>query len=74
MMDIEERISIVKDLIAKREEIDRQLAELFGGTIAESASKTERKCKTCGELGHTARTCQHGKISAAPASRLGAPE
>ncbi|HTR14638.1 MAG TPA: hypothetical protein VMI72_15650 [Roseiarcus sp.] len=41
-------------MIAKREEIDRQLAELFAGMPP--AKKTAR-CKACGELGHIAKTC-----------------
>ena len=30
-MDLDDRIAAAKELIAKREEIDRQLADLFGG-------------------------------------------
>jgi hypothetical protein len=53
-MDIDERITIAKDLIAKREEIDRQLADLFGGAVP---TKKTRACKVCGEAGHDARSC-----------------
>jgi hypothetical protein len=51
-MNIEDRIALVKDLIRKREEIDQQLADLFGG---QTPKKT--KCSICGSTEHTARTC-----------------
>jgi hypothetical protein len=74
-MDIDERITIVKDLISKREEIDAKLAELFGGV---AHAKSERACGKCGQTGHTSRTCSthnaNGTIEKAPASHLGAPE
>ena len=54
-MDIDERITIAKELIAKREEIDAKLAELFGG--ATLPAKVERACKRCGQTGHNARNC-----------------
>jgi hypothetical protein len=54
-MDLDERIAFAKELIAKREEIDRQLADLFGG--APSIPKLTRACSKCGQIGHTARTC-----------------
>jgi Zinc knuckle len=57
-MEIDGRISRVKDLIAKREEIDAELASLFGLTVG---SRKPQKCTNCGEPGHTARTC--GKVS-----------
>jgi hypothetical protein len=54
-MDIDERITIVKDLISKREEIDKQLADIFGG--APTVAKPERPCKKCGQTGHSTRSC-----------------
>jgi hypothetical protein len=53
-MSIDEQINHAKELIAKREEIDRQLAELFSGVAPERSAK---RCKTCGGLGHIAKTC-----------------
>jgi hypothetical protein len=53
-MDIYDRIRRVKDLIQKREEIDTELAGLFG--IAVKAKKTLR-CSKCGEEGHNTKTC-----------------
>ena len=54
-MDIDGKILKVKELIAKREEIDAELASLFGTT---APPRKVQKCTTCGEPGHTARTCR----------------
>jgi hypothetical protein len=63
-MDIDARIALAKELIAKREEIDRQLADLFGGI---APAKRTRACKVCGEAGHDARSCpQAQKPAEAP--------
>jgi hypothetical protein len=56
-MDLEERISAAKELIARRDEIDRQLGELFGGGESARNKIAVRKCGRCGQEGHTARTC-----------------
>ncbi len=64
-MTIDEQIARAKELIANREEVDRQLVELFAGMAP--AKKTTR-CKACGELGHIAKTCpntRRGDIAAA---------
>ena len=53
-MDIDTKISRVKELIAKREEIDAELGELLGGTVRERRSP---KCSNCGEPGHRVSTC-----------------
>jgi len=49
-------ISKAKDLIEKREDIDRQLAEIFGGSGAAKA-RAAQKCSKCNKEGHSARTC-----------------
>jgi hypothetical protein len=51
---LDERITRVKELVSKREEIDAELRQLFG--IEEKARKPQQ-CSKCGEPGHTARTC-----------------
>jgi hypothetical protein len=53
-MDIDTQIARVKDLIAKREAIDAELATVFG-----MAPKTRKplRCSVCNEEGHSARTC-----------------
>jgi hypothetical protein len=60
-MNIEDRIALAKDLIRKREEIDQQLADLFGG----QAPKKQR-CSICGSLEHTARTCPQKRPAEKP--------
>jgi hypothetical protein len=54
VMDIDDKIIRVKTLIDQREEIDAELAALFG--ISVRAKKTLR-CSKCGEEGHNAKTC-----------------
>jgi hypothetical protein len=68
-MDIDDRIARAKDLIQKREEIDAELAGLFG--IAIKAKKTLR-CSKCGDEGHNAKTCpsqQHQLALGYPVSK-----
>ncbi|MCC3246430.1 hypothetical protein LG047_14070 [Methylocystis sp. WRRC1] len=69
-MNIEDRIALAKDLIKRREEIDQQLVELFGG----EAPKKPR-CSICGSTEHTARTCpqKSAKEKALPPSSSALP-
>ncbi len=60
-MDIDTHIARVKDLIAKREEIDAELSTMLG--ITPKARKTQR-CSICNEEGHTARTCTQSQPTA----------
>jgi hypothetical protein len=53
-MEIDDKITRARDLIQKREEIDAELAVLFG--IIPRARKNLR-CSKCGEEGHNAKTC-----------------
>jgi hypothetical protein len=53
-MEIDGKIVRVKELIAKREEIDTELSELLGGTAREKRSP---KCSICGVPSHRASTC-----------------
>ena len=53
-MEIDDQIALAKSLIAKRQEIDEQLAALFAGTIQ---LKKARRCKICDGEGHNASTC-----------------
>lgn len=43
----------IRALLDKRDEIDRELAEIVTG----NAQKKGVTCSHCGESGHTARTC-----------------
>jgi hypothetical protein len=53
-MEIDSKIARVKELIAKREELDAELSELLGGVARE---KRIARCSICGEPGHRATTC-----------------
>jgi hypothetical protein len=53
-MDMDTKIARVKELIAKREELDAELQELLGGAVREKRSP---KCSVCGVSGHRASTC-----------------
>ena len=53
-MEIDTQITRAKALIAKREEIDAELAAMLGVV---SRTKRSLRCSTCNEEGHTARTC-----------------
>lgn len=53
-MDFDSKIAHVKELIQKREDIDGELAAIFGISL-----KTKRllRCSRCGEEGNNAKTC-----------------
>ena len=54
-MDLDDTLNRVKMLIAQRETIDAELAEIFSGS-----SPSKRKspvCSQCGQAGHRATTC-----------------
>lgn len=59
MSSLSERITLLKDLIARREAIDKQLETILGG---ETPTRTLR-CSKCGSTSHTARTCSEAKES-----------
>jgi hypothetical protein len=67
-MEIDVRISRVKELIAKREEIDTELASLLGMAVG---SRKSQRCASCGEAGHTARTCRKGANGASDLDTVG---
>jgi hypothetical protein len=53
-LDIDIHIARVKDLIAKREEIDAELSAMLGVT---AKARKPQRCSNCNEEGHSARTC-----------------
>ncbi|WP_445219371.1 zinc finger CCHC domain-containing protein [Bradyrhizobium sp. Pa8] len=53
-MDIDVKIARVKELIAKREELNAELQELFAGSLKERRAP---KCSNCGDAGHRANAC-----------------
>jgi hypothetical protein len=57
-MDID--IQHVRDLLNRREEIDRELAAIFAGRGGSSERKPQR-CSLCQQEGHSARTCPQKK-------------
>ena len=54
ILDIDTQIARVKDLIAKREEIDTELSTMLGAT---SKVRKPQRCSNCNEEGHSARIC-----------------
>ena len=54
MDSIDTRIARVKELIAKREEIDAELSTMLG---IESKPRKIQRCSICNGEGHSARTC-----------------
>ena len=54
MIEIDTKIARVKDLIRRREEIDTELANIFGSTLK---SRKTLRCSRCGEEGHNSKTC-----------------
>ena len=53
-MTLDDRIALAQKLIAQREELDRQLSELFAGGVT---ARKPVKCSSCGQEGHNAKTC-----------------
>ena len=51
---IDSQIARIKDLIAKREDIDAELSSMLG--IAVKVRKAQH-CSNCNAEGHTARNC-----------------
>jgi hypothetical protein len=47
-------------LLAQKKKIDEQLAEL-GHCDKPSPKRAPKKCRVCGNTGHTARTCPQAK-------------
>jgi hypothetical protein len=58
-MELDDKIALTKELIRKREEIDEQLMALLCGEL----KKKPVKCGSCGEAGHTARTCPNRSVA-----------
>jgi hypothetical protein len=54
-MEIDSKIARVKELIAKREELDAELSELLNGAVVRE--RRVARCSICGEPGHRATTC-----------------
>ncbi|MET4176287.1 hypothetical protein ABIB99_007407 [Bradyrhizobium sp. LA6.1] len=61
-MDLDGKIARVKELIAKREELDAELNGLLGGAARE---RRVPKCSICNEPGHRASTCTSKTADAA---------
>jgi len=62
-MEIDAKIARVKELIAKREEVDAELHDLLAGSVRE---KRPPRCSICGEPGHRAGACPSKPSEQAP--------
>ena len=54
-MELENTIARVKELIAKKEDIEAELQTIFAGTAP--PRRKPSVCGVCQKEGHTARTC-----------------
>lgn len=54
----------IRQLLDRRDELDREIAEAVGGG---NGTKKAVKCSACGEEGHTARTCTKKQSNGAAA-------
>lgn len=61
-MELDSKIARVKELIARREELDAELGELLGGAVRE---RRIPKCSICNEPGHRASNCPSRQPDAA---------
>ena len=52
-MSIDEQIARAKELIARREEVDKELAALFDGV---APRRKAMRCSACGQEGHAVKT------------------
>lgn len=53
-MSIDTQIARVKELMARREEIDAELSTMLG---IEAKGRKVQRCSICNGEGHSARTC-----------------
>jgi hypothetical protein len=64
---VDEKLTRIKQLIELKEATDAELFSLIGGGTPSKARKPQT-CGTCGQEGHTARTCpQKGDAERTPA-------
>jgi hypothetical protein len=52
---LEQKLTRLKDLIAKRDEIDAELGQMLG---IEKKERKPQACSKCGSTEHTARNCE----------------
>jgi hypothetical protein len=56
VIELDERLTRIKDLIETKERVDAELEELIGGSL-EKRKRSPQKCSNCEQEGHTARNC-----------------
>jgi hypothetical protein len=56
VIELDERLTRIRDLIETKERIDAELEELLGGSL-EKRRRAPQKCGICDSEGHTARNC-----------------
>jgi hypothetical protein len=56
VIELDERLTRIRDLIETKERVDAELEELIGGS-PERRKRAPQKCGTCDQEGHTARNC-----------------
>jgi hypothetical protein len=53
---LEQKLTRLKDLIAKRDDIDAELGQMLG---IEKKERKPQACSKCGSTEHTARNCEN---------------
>ena len=55
VITLDARLIRIRDLIVQKEQIDTELEALIGGSPVKESKP--RACSTCGQEGHTSRSC-----------------
>jgi zinc knuckle protein len=56
VIELDQRLTRIKDLIETKERVDAELEELIGGSL-EKRKRSPQKGSNCEQEGHTARNC-----------------
>lgn len=60
----------IRELLNKRDEIDKELAECFTST----KERKPQACGICNEIGHSQRTCPKRELKAENTAKVSSPK